>query len=119
VSHSGQGYLWDFAPCPPISSYIYALCAGDYAEVKNEDPAASTPMRIFCRKSKLADLDHKEVFRVIQLGMHFYEDLFKFKFPFDKYDIIYCPEFRIGAMENVGAVTFLDNFIKRPEEETA
>jgi len=36
--------------------------------------------------------------------------------PFSKYDVIYCPEFRITAMENVGAVTFTDRVLVSPDE---
>lgn len=25
-----DGYLWDFKESPPISSYIYCVCAGEY-----------------------------------------------------------------------------------------
>jgi aminopeptidase N len=40
------------------------------------------------------------------------------KFPFSKYDQIFVPEFRIGAMENVGAVSFNDVFLKPLDEMT-
>jgi len=43
--------------------------------------------------------------------MNFYGELFGTAFPFEKYDHIFCPEFRINAMENVGAITFTDNFL--------
>ena len=33
--------------------------------------------------------------------------------------MIYVPEFRIGAMENVGAVTFTDRVLKPADERTA
>ena len=29
--------------------------------------------------------------------------------PFLRYDQIFCPEYKYGAMENVGAVTFTEN----------
>jgi aminopeptidase N len=75
-------------------------------------------MRIFSRKSKIDFLDGQEVFRVVADGIGFYEKLFGYNFPFDKYDIIYCPEFRITAMENVGAVTFTDRWLKPKNEHT-
>jgi len=37
--------------------------------------------------------------------MEYYEQLFETPFAFGKYDLILCPEFNWGAMENVGAVT--------------
>ena len=48
---------------------------------------------------------------MIREGIDFYKDLFDKEYPFAKYDMIYVPEFRIGAMENVGAVTFTDRVL--------
>ena len=75
-------------------------------------------MRIFCRQTKAPHNDNAEIFRVLTEGVKFYETLFGCSFPFAKYDIIYCPEYRIGAMENVGAVTVNDRFIKVKDQET-
>lgn len=50
--------------------------------------------------------------------MIFYKDLFGVPFPFEKYDHIFCPEFRISAMENVGAITFTDNFLVPKDQQT-
>ena len=104
--------MWDFAETPPISSYIYCLCAGDYHVVANSDPSASTPMRIFARQGKIDYCDTAEVFRVVQEGITFYSQFFSYVFPFSKYDVIYAPEFRSGAMENVGAVVFTDRLLQ-------
>jgi aminopeptidase N len=46
-----------------------------------------------------------EIFRVTIAGMKFYEDYFGVPFQFDKYDQIFCPEYNMGAMENVGLIT--------------
>ena len=43
--------------------------------------------------------------------MEFYEKFFGFKFPFAKYDTIFCTEYNWGAMENIGCVTFTDGYI--------
>jgi len=37
--------------------------------------------------------------------------MFDYPFPFTKYDVVYCPELRIIAMENVGAITFSDEIL--------
>ena len=97
---------------PSISSYIYCLCAGNYHKFVNADKNENVSMRIFCRQSKAPHTDPVETFRILSEGIKFYQTLFGCPFPFAKYDIIYCPEYRIGAMENVGAVTFNDIFIK-------
>ena len=115
---STDGFLWDFKECPPISSYIYCLCAGQYKQIVNPDKSAPTPMRIFARDSKVNYVDSAEVFRTISEGIGFYRKLFGADYPFAKYDLIYCPQFRIGAMENVGAVTFTDRILKPADERT-
>ena len=70
------------------------------------------PMRIFVRGSKMKYTDAEEIFRVVNSGIAFYENQMGTKFPWVKYDSIFCPEFRIRGMENVGAVTFSDMFLR-------
>jgi aminopeptidase N len=41
-------------------------------------------------------------------GIIFFEQFFGFPFPFSKYDMIFCPEYNQGAMENPGAVSMND-----------
>ena len=79
--------------------------------IKNVRADFVTPMRIFVRKSKKSYVDSDMIFRVLTQGIKFYSEMFDYPFPFSKYDVIYCPEFRIGAMENVGAVTFTDRIL--------
>jgi aminopeptidase N len=43
--------------------------------------------------------------------MEFYKDLFGKAYPFNKYDMVFVPEMNFGAMENVGCVTFTENYI--------
>lgn len=108
--------LWDFKETPKISSYIYCLCGGEYEVIENTRPDMLTSMRIFVRNSKKSFVDADLVFRIVTSGMKYYAALFDHTFPFDKYDIIYCPEFRITAMENVGAITFTDRILM-PDDE--
>ena len=118
--HKAQGdddlLIWDFAETPKISSYIFNLCAGEYNMIANTRSDSPTPMRIFVRESKKAYVDTDLVFRVVTDGVKFYQNMFDCPFPFDKYDIIYCPEFRITAMENVGAITFTDRILLPADE---
>jgi len=51
------------------------------------------------------------MFRITTSGIKYYENMFQTSYPFDKIDYIYCPEFRIGAMENVGAISVNEVFI--------
>ena len=96
--------LHKFKPTPKISSYLYALCAGAYVCIKNtfESPV---PLRLFMRESLKNFGEPEEVFKVTIAGMKFYKDYFGIPYPFTKYDQIFCPEYNMGAMENVGLVT--------------
>ena len=44
--------------------------------------------------------------------------MFSTPFPFDKLDQVFCPDFRFVAMENVGNITFDDEYIPRNENLT-
>ena len=106
--------VWDFAASPPISSYIYGLCAGEYHKIEYQDAEGGNPivpMRIYCRTSKLPNLDYVEQFRIMTVAIRFYEELYGTPFPFDKYDTVYVPEFRIRGMENVGVICFTDRVL--------
>ena len=42
--------------------------------------------------------------------LNFFEDYYKIPYPGSKLDLIAIPDFAMGAMENVGAVTFQRKF---------
>lgn len=109
-----------------LSTYLVALCAGDYHEVSDtwsgalthhpETPAdqpttLDIPMSIYCRKSLAPHLDADTLFRETKQGFTFYHENFGMAYPFHKYDQIFVPEFNMGAMENAGAVTFRDEYV--------
>ena len=48
-----------------------------------------------------------------------YDKIFGYKFPFSKNDIIYCPEYSMGAMENPGCITYTERDLFAFEPTTA
>ena len=106
-----------YYPTPRISSYLYALMAGPFSEVKCENPYNNIQMSCFSRESLLPYLKEQaeEIFEITIESMKFYEEFFGYPFPFKKYDSIFCPEYNQGAMENPGAITFNDKSIWREE----
>lgn len=96
-----------------ISSYLFCVCAGPYVEIKSETTYRDVEMSCFCRESlaKFLKDQSKEIFEITQVCMEFYEGYFGYKYPFGKYDQVFCPEYNMGAMENPGCVTFNDSFI--------
>ncbi|MCG6192776.1 aminopeptidase N [Leptospira sp. FAT2] len=94
-----------------FSTYLFALIAGPY-EVW-EDKYKNIPLRILCRKSLSKYLDAENLFAITKESFAFLESYFDLPYPYGKYDQIFVPEFNMGAMENVGAVTFSEHYIFR------
>ncbi len=109
---------WTFEPTPVMSSYITALIAGPYAEVRAEltsRDGRTIPLGVFCRESLSEYLDADYIFEKTREGFAFFEEQFDFPYPFDKYDQLFVPEYNMGAMENIGAVTFTEAYVFRSQ----
>jgi aminopeptidase N len=107
----GEPGTWRFAQTAPMSTYITALIAGPYAHVHDEHD--DIPLGIYCRASLVQHLDQDDLFTVTKQGFDFYHRVFGYRYPFGKYDQLFVPEFNAGAMENAGAVTFLEDYVFR------
>ena len=106
---------WHFPASKPLSTYVTAIVAGPYHVVRDTHEAASAqiPLGVYCRRSLAEYLDSDEIFTVTKQGFAFFEQIFERPYPFEKYDQLFVPEFNAGAMENAGAVTFLEDYIFR------
>src|SRR5215469_3878367 len=102
---------WQFPPTPPVPTYITAVAAGPYHVVRSEHDGI--PLGLYCRASLAAYLDAEEIFEVTRQGLDFYQQTFGRRYPFGKYDQLFVPEFKEGAMENAGCVTFVESYIFR------
>ena len=113
----GGSQLAHFEPTKRISTYLVALIAGPYAKVT--DSHEGIPLGLYCRASLAKFLDPDELFRVTKQGFDFFHKVFDYPYPFDKYDQLFVPEFNAGAMENAGAVTFLEDYVFRSKVSRA
>jgi len=106
---------WTFEATPRMSTYITALVAGPYHEVRDSYTGTfgTYPLGIFCRNSLEQYLDPEDIFDLTKAGFEFFEKQFQIGYPFGKYDQLFVPEFNAGAMENAGCVTFLEDLIFR------
>ncbi len=102
---------WRFAETAPMSTYITALVAGPYASVHDEHDGIA--LGLYCRASLREFLDADDLLTVTKQGFDFYHRVFDYRYPFGKYDQLFVPEFNAGAMENAGAVTFLEDYLFR------
>ncbi|ALG84468.1 aminopeptidase N [Gordonia phthalatica] len=104
-----------FATTEIMSTYLVALIAGPYAVWSDEysDEHGTIPLRLFCRASLAEFMDADRLFTETKQGFGFYHEAFGVPYAFGKYDQLFVPEFNAGAMENAGAVTFLEDYVFR------
>jgi aminopeptidase N len=104
-----------FADSARISPYIVALVAGPYVRWTDQyaDDEGTIPLGIYCRASLAEHMDADRLFTETKQGFSFYHRAFGLRYPFDKYDQCFVPEFNAGAMENAGCVTFLEDYVFR------
>jgi len=92
-----------FQTSPKMSTYITALCAGPYHEIRDEHDGIS--LGLFCRASMAQYLDPDDLFLITKQGFDFFHEQFGVRYPLPKYDQLWVPDFNAGAMENFGCVT--------------
>lgn len=104
-----------FATTEVMSTYLVALIAGPYAKWTDEftDEHGTIPLGLYCRASLAEHMDAERLFRETKQGFGFYHRVFGIPYAFGKYDQLFVPEFNAGAMENAGAVTFLEDYVFR------
>jgi aminopeptidase N len=112
---SVDGGVHMFATTPRMSTYLVALIAGPYARWDDSysDEHGEIPLGIFCRATLAEFMDAERLFTQTKQGFGFYHKNFGVPYAFGKYDQLFVPEFNAGAMENAGAVTFLEDYVFR------
>jgi aminopeptidase N len=112
---TGTAAVHTFATTPRMSTYLVALIAGPYAEWTDtyRDGHGEIPLGIYCRSSLAEHMDADRLFTETKQGFGFYHKTFEVPYAFGKYDQLFVPEFNAGAMENAGAVTFLEDYVFR------
>ena len=115
VEDDGAAKRHTFTATPRMSTYLVALIAGPYARWDDTytDDHGDIPLGLFCRKSLAEFMDHERLFTQTKQGFGFYHNNFGAPYAFGKYDQLFVPEFNAGAMENAGAVTFLEDYVFR------
>ncbi|MGI9002982.1 MAG: aminopeptidase N [Pseudonocardia sp.] len=112
---AGGAAVHRFATSEVMSTYLVALVAGPYASWHDEhrDDRGVIPLGLYCRASLAEHMDAERLFTETKQGFDFYHTHFGVRYPFGKYDQLFVPEFNAGAMENAGAVTFLEDYVFR------
>ncbi|HEY0078858.1 MAG TPA: M1 family aminopeptidase [Pyrinomonadaceae bacterium] len=117
---SAQWQTVEFPETQPISTYVFAFAAGDFAEFK-DDASVKPRTSLFVRKSQAqrARKELPEVFRLTREGLSFFARYFDREFPFPKYDLVIIPEFPFRGMEHAGATFLREESILFPTDPTA
>jgi aminopeptidase N len=107
----GKAGRWTFDRTPVMSTYLAAICAGPYVGFFDEHEGIA--LGWWCRKSLAKYLDTDELFEITKAGFDFFHEQFDFRYMTDSYDQVFCPEYKFGAMENLGCVTYSERMIYR------
>ncbi|MGV0723971.1 aminopeptidase N [Mycolicibacterium elephantis] len=115
VEDDGKAKRHRFTATPRLSTYLVALIAGPYARWDDtySDEHGDIPLGLFCRRSLAEFMDPERLLTETKQGFFFYHNNFGIPYAFGKYDQLFVPEFNAGAMENAGAVTFLEDYVFR------
>ncbi len=111
IETDGDTKVWHFPQSEKFSSYIFSVHAGPYQVW--EDMAGDVPIRLMVRQSLREYVAVEEWMNYTKSGLAHYRDYFDIPYPFEKYDQVIVPDFLIGAMENVAAVTFSESYVDR------
>jgi aminopeptidase N len=107
--------VWHFPAGPRISTYLNAICAGEYHVVTDSHTTPSgqvVPLGLYCRRSLAEFLDADEIFALTKAGLDYFTGLFGSGYPFAKYDHVFVTD-SPGAMENPGCVTVTEQMLFR------
>jgi len=99
----GSDMEWhEFAPSPPMASYLVAICVAPYVFVQTQT-RRGIPVRVWARtKNEAAQYAAETAAMLIDA----FEDAWGIPYTLSKLDLIAIPDFAPGAMENWGAITF-------------
>jgi aminopeptidase N len=99
-----------FDKTPKISTYLYALCAGPYRVFEDYDPMY-VPQRVYVRESLVENLRYELIMGITKTTLDLYQKTYGHRYPFSKVDHVMCPDYKFGAMENVGCITYSDGIM--------
>ncbi|GMS80111.1 hypothetical protein PENTCL1PPCAC_2286, partial [Pristionchus entomophagus] len=95
--------LTKFKQTPKMSSYLLAIVVGDLSKTETTNQNGVL-VRVWARHETKEDTRY-----ALEAGakvLALYDEYFGTKFPLEKMDMIACPDFSAGAMENWGLVTY-------------
>ncbi len=104
VEQKSGAKLFHFTESVRMSTYVTAICAGPYHEVRQTHDGIDLGLMV--RQSMARYLDADDLFLLTRQGLDFFHEHLGVRYPLPKYDQLFVPEYNKGAMENFGCVTF-------------
>lgn len=103
MNEGGPRKLVEFAETMLLSTYLVAFAIGEFVGSETQR-VNGTDIRIYCVPGK----EHLTEFAAdcAAFAVDFYERYFEIPYPAEKIDHVAIPDFPIGAMENLGLITF-------------
>ncbi|GMR59116.1 hypothetical protein PMAYCL1PPCAC_29311, partial [Pristionchus mayeri] len=103
IPTSSGWQLTTFKQTPKMSSYLLAVVVGDLSKTETTN-SNGVLIRVWARHETVEDTRY-----ALEAGskvLAHYDHYFGIKFPLEKMDMVACPDFSAGAMENWGLVTY-------------
>lgn len=115
TTHADDLLVTTFEPTPKMSTYLLAFVVGElvYQETTNQHG-------VVIRAYATPDHKHELGFALHHAAkvLDFYDDYFAIPYPLPKCDLVACPDFAAGAMENWGLITFREAALLVDEDDT-
>jgi aminopeptidase N len=107
---SADKKYYEFLISRPLPTYLNSLFAGAFHRFDLEESKRhkNLPMAVYCRETlrEFVECQLEDIFEYHKQSIMFYSQFFEFDYPFSKCDAIFCPEYRMGAMEYPGGITY-------------
>ncbi len=97
--------VFDFAPTPPMPTYLLALFAGEFDKL--EDTTDGVKLGFYTPPGKAEQARY--VMEITKEILHDYGDYFGTKYPLPKLDQVALPNTGAGGMENWGAIVYRED----------
>ncbi|HEY9869187.1 MAG TPA: M1 family metallopeptidase [Candidatus Obscuribacterales bacterium] len=100
--------LIEFAPTPPMSTYLVALVVGKF---QSTEPRVvdGVPIKVWTVPGKAGMGRYAQ--EMAGRLLTYYNNYFGIPYPAQKLDLVAIPDFEAGAMENLGCITFRETLL--------
>src|SRR5487761_1893644 len=110
--------LIKFATTQPLAAEVVAFCVGPFDVYEGAPAGHGTPIRVISAKGQREQSKLAAQATVVVLPR--LEEYTGLPYPFGKLDHVAVPEFKFGATENVGLITYkANNLLLQPDDNVA